>query len=421
MVTAQVEQIIRDVQSLCPDADPNIARMWVRDAGRRTMEFGPWSWLLRRNQFVIPAAITNTSSGATVSFVEGSDEIEFSSGIVTEAMVGRQIRSNTSLPIYDITGYISSTKARIFPAWGTASASAQSFSIFLARLVLPADCLEILSVTSAANRWRLYLGIPQELLDGQDPSRERAGGACCLLSPLDYSRASTGIVYPIVQVTGSGPKPIAGVSYDGQNNAIFTVEITTGGVGGVAEFQWKKNEGSWTTGIVSDFTSGNSLQDSINVLFPDTSTFVDGDVFVIRASPSTSAGSARMELYPYSSTQTVLPYMYVSRYPDLTDDNVSLPGILSGRDDIIREKAMEFAATWPGTEDRNNPYNQINRRDYHAANWRLLCGELARQDNSMFQRNMMGANRLPWAPWPFGGYGNPQTYDAPFIYPDFVW
>lgn len=418
MATAAIEQIISDVQSLCPDADPNIARMWVRDAGRRTMEFGPWSWLLRRGQFVIPAPVTNVSSGATVSFTEGSDEAEFSSGILTEAMVGRQIRTTTSLPIYDITGFISPTKAKIFPAWGTASVSAQAFSIFLSRLVLPADCLEILTVTSVQNRWKLWLGVAQEVLDANDPARSRGSSEPSLLSPFDYSRASVGVVYPIVQVTGTGPKPVAGSLYDGQNNAIFTVHITTGGIGGVAEFKWKKNEGSFVTGIVSDATSGNTLQDGISVLFPDTSTFVLDDVFVIRASPSTSAGSPRMELYPYSSSQTVLPYMYVSRYPDITDDNVSLPGILSGRDDIIREKAMEFAAAWPGTEDRNNPYNQINRRDYHASNWRALCGELARQDNSMFQRNMMPANRLPWAPWPFGMFGNPQEFDSPYIYPD---
>jgi hypothetical protein len=412
-----IEQIILDVQAICPDVDPNLARLWVQIAARRTMEFNQWSWLLRRGQFVIPASVTNVSSSATVTVTAGSNEIEFSSGIVTEAYVGRQFRTTTSAPVYDIVGYVSSTKARIYPEWGGSTASAQGFTVFKSRLELPSDFSEFVSATSPLHKWQLWLNVSQDVLDGNDPARNRASGNPCVLSPLDYANTYSGSVDAAVIASGSGNKPVSSGEYTGDEDAIYTIQVTTGGVGGTAVFKWKKDEAAFTTGVTSDAVLGNQLSDGVVVSWDSATTFTLNDIFVIRTHANRVPGSPRVELYPYSSSSIVIPYLYVCRYPDVTDENVQLPGALAHRGDIILEKALEFASAWQGTEDRPNTANQINRRDYHGATWLVQISQLVRQDNALFQRAVLPSVRLPFAPWPFAGGGNLQEYDPPYMYP----
>lgn len=415
-----IDQVILDVQSVCPDADPNLARLWVRDAARRTMEARQWSWLLKRGQFIVPAPVTAVSTGETVTVDQGNDVVTFTGAVATEDMVGWQFRTSTNGPIYDVTGYIANDTLRISPPWGGTDASGQTFTLAKFRLPLPADCVEMVSCTSTIDRWRLWINVPQETLDSNDPSRNRTNGIPSLLSPCDYSTLYAGTVDAALRVVGTNDRPVSGGAYTGQDDAVYTLAVTTGGVGGVAVFQWKKNEDTYTTGVTSDSTFGNELSDGVTALWPLTSTFSTGDLFVITTHARSSPGVARVELYPSSSSPRALSFLYYARYPDLTDPDVQIPGMLSQRTDIIREKALEFAASWPGTEDRPNPYTQINRRDYHASAWLALTLELARQDNALFQRNVLPKQRLPYAPWPFAGYGNMQEYDY-WDYPPENW
>lgn len=422
MASDRIEQIIFDVQSICPAADPNLARLWVRNAARRTMEAKQWSWNLRRGHWVLAAPVTNVSSGQTVTVTADSDEITFSGAVATEAMVGRQFRVSTSNPLYDIVGYVSATKLRIFPAWGESTAAAQGFTISNSRVSLPNDCSELLTVVSPLNKWQLWLNVPQEVLDGDDPARTRGTGNPSVLSPLDYGSVFSGSVSAATLASGSGTKPITSGEYVGPSDALYTVQVTTGGIGGVAVFKWKKDEGAFTTGVLSDASSGNMLSDGVTVLWPASSTFTLNDIFVVRATAGRTVGAPRLEVYPSPSATTVLSYLYIVRYPDLTDDGVDIPGALAARTDIILEKALEFAAAYTGTEDSPNPYTQINRRDYHAANWLLQVGELARQDNALFQRNVLPAQRLSFAPWPFYGGRDLQEYDPYWAGPsDIPW
>jgi hypothetical protein len=416
-VADTIEQVIMEVQAVCPDVDPNLARLWVRDAARRTMEAYSWSWLHKRAHLVVPAAVTNVSSGATVTVTQDSDEIVFSSAIATEAMVGSQFRLSDSLPIYEIVGYTSTTKLKIFPAWDTTTASAQGFTIFKNKFALPADCVELLSAISPTYRRKIWIGVPQEVLDENDAQRTRATGAPSVLSPCEYSPVSYGSFSSAILAIGTGPKPVASGTYTGQDDATFTIQVTTGGVGGTAVFKYKKNEGAFTVSVTSD-PGGTYLSDGLLLVWPDTSTFIVNDVFTVRAKANYVAGAPRVEMYPYSTTAIVIPYWYVARHPDVTDDGVTLPGALAHRADIIREKAFEFVSAWPGTEDRPNPYNQINRRDYHAANWMQMVLELTKQDNALYQRNVLPAQRMPFAPWPFANYGNMQDYDPYSLYVD---
>lgn len=421
----QVEQIINDVTGIA-DVDSNLARMWVRDAGRRTLEARHWSFLYRRNQLAVPAAVSNITLASTVAVTQNGTAITFSSAVATPQMVGQQIRFSSvasaigvSGPVFDIVGYDSATQLQVWPPYGLTAASGLPFTIFTAYFQLPSDFMMFDSVVDSAQRRQLRVNVPRAALDAYDSSRSRLGGYAACLAPLDYTPTSIGVLYPSIQALGSGAKISVFGSYTGQADGLFTVVIDGGGIGGVATYKWKKDEGAFTTLVLSDPASGNPLSDSVMILFSATGTYVVGDVFTIRATATSTMGVPRVELYPYQSTNMVFPYTYIARYPDITGDGVTLPGIVGRRDDVIREKALEMAATYPGTPDRPNNYAQINRRDYHAANWKQLLMELDREDNETRQTNVYSSYVLPFATLPWLSGSDLQTFDPPWLYPDY--
>ena len=420
MAADSIEQIIREVSGLT-DADPNLARIWVRDAARRTFEARHWSFMLKHSFLSIPAAVTNLTSLSTCSISSATpDTVTFSSALVTQQMVGSQFRVSTLSPIFEIVSYLSSSSFRIDPPWPSASLLLSGFSIFRSRIRLPSACIRILSaVGTASPRWRLNLDVQQETLDFYDPNRSRYGtGNPAVIASLDYSTDTTGKVFPALGVVGSGTRPIAAGSFTGQSDSVYTIVITTGGAGGVAAFTWRRNEESIQGPFVSSTTTGNALADGVTLLWEAAAVYTLSNVFTVRASSVQHPGVPRVEIYPTPSAGITIPIYYLARYPDVTDDDVPLPGILAFRSDVIKEKALEFASTYAGTTAVANPSNQINRRDYYAASWRALVEELGQQDNELFQRNVQQILHFPLAPFPWGvGGRNSQDVDDPWIYP----
>lgn len=426
MASDQVEQIINDICGIA-DVDPGLARTWVRDAGRRTLEARHWSFLHRRAQLSVPAVVSSLSTGATASINQNSSTLSFTLPIAAQGMVGRQLRLSSSTnvvgaagPIFDIVGYNSASSLEIYPLWQMPGVAVQPFTVFTCYFALPADFMMFRSVVDTVYRRRLRTNVNREAIDRYDAGRSRLGGPPALLAPLDYSPTFAGSVSPLLRVIGAGTRPVAGGSYSGVLDAIFTVQMTSSALGGAATFQWRKNEDAFTVGVVSDTALGNLLSDGVFVLFDATANYTSGDTFIIRASALPTLGTPRMELYPYQASQMVFPYVYVARYPDITDDGVQIPGIVGRRDDVIREKALEFAATFPGTPDRPNNYAQINRRDYHALNWKTLVDELSREDNETMQTNVAADPyfSLPFAALPWMSGTDLQSFDPPWIYPD---
>jgi hypothetical protein len=426
LASDQVEQIINDITGIA-DVDANLARTWVRDAGRRSLEARHWSFLHKRGQLQVPAAISNLTTGATVSINQNSSTLAFTSAICTPQMVGQQIRLSSgptvvgsSGPVFDIVGYDDSSHLEIYPIWQMPNVAAQPFTIFTCYFKMPSDFMMMRSIVDIVYRRRLRTNVPRESIDRYDAARSRLGGPAALLSPLDYSPIFSGSIQPTLQIVGAGAVPTSGGVYSGVLDAIFYIQVTTGGIGGAAVFQWSKQGGAVTAGVLSDTALGNVLSDGLTVLWDPAKTYVLNDIFVIRTSSLPTIGVPRQELYPYQAAQAVFPFVYVARYPDITDDNVILPGIISRRDDVIREKALEFAATYPGTPDRPNNYAQINRRDYHATNWRQLLDELDREDNETMQENVKADPyfALPFAALPWLSGSDLQTFDPPWIYPD---
>lgn len=69
-------------------------------------------------------------------------------------------------------------------------------------------------------------------------------------------------------------------------------------------------------------------------------------------------GRIQYELWPYSMSRHEYWYFYATRPPVLSEDS-EFPWIFRDRGDIIRKGALEQAAMWPGTEERKNPYFNI--------------------------------------------------------------
>lgn len=423
MASDQVEQLVSDISGIA-DVDPSLARMWVRDSGRRTLEVRHWSFLRRRAQIVIPTAISNLTTSATVNIASGGTTATFSSALCTPSMVGQQIRFSSASnvvgavgPIFDIVGFNSSSSLEVYPPWGLASLSASPFTIFTAYVTMPTDFAFFVSVVDTVYRRRLRTNVQREHIDRYDAARNRLGGPPSLLCPLDYSPVYIGSINSALHIVGTGATPTSGGTYRGVSDAIFTVQINGSGIGGVATYIWRKNDLPFSGTLVSS-TIGSSLSDGVTVLFDAAATYASGDVFVIRTASMSTAGAPRMELYPYQSSAYVFPYVYSFRYPDITESNVVLPGIIARRDDVIREKALEMAATYPGTADRPNNYNQINRRDYHAANWRQLVDELSREDNETMQTDVKSdpSLLLPYAALPWTSGSDMQSFDPPWLY-----
>lgn len=427
MASDQVEQIINDVTGIA-DVDPALARMWVRDAGRRTLEVRHWSFLYRRNQLSVPAAVSSTSLAATATTGTNSTTVTFSAAIATPQMVGQQLRFSSATnvigsngPVFDIVGYTDPSHLEIWPPYGLTGAALLPFTIFSAYFQLPRDFMMFDSVVDPVYRRRLRTNVPQSSLDRWDAGRSRLGGPAAVLAPLDYSPTSSGTLSPIIQAFGNGTRPVVSGDYTGQSDTLFILHIDGGGIGGVATFGWKKDDGVETTFVLTDTAVGNALSDGVVIVWDAAQVYTPDDVFVIRASATPTIGVPRVELYPYQSSPAVFPYTYIARFPDITDDGVTLPGIIGRRDDVIREKALEMAATYPGTPDRPNNYAQINRRDYHAANWRQLVAELDREDNETRQTNVRNDpySALPFASLPWMSGTDLQSFDPPWIYPDY--
>lgn len=413
MASDEVEAIINEVQALT-EADPNIARIWVRDAWRRVLNARRWSFLHRRTQLICPTAITDASTGAKANFNQNSDIVTFTLPIASDTMIGMQLRSGTGQfqPVYDVIERINSSSVRIYPSWPDVNQAAVAFTIMKLYMELPADCQQLISVVNPTIPRSLRLNYQREVLDGKDPMRTRTGtGAPALLCPLDWSLAPSGRVKAPVRVIGSGAKPTSSGIYTGPADALFTIQITTGGIGAAAIFKWAKDEGAYTTGVqAATGGQGNALADGVHVLFDPIATYNNGDTHIIRALAAFTPGRARHEIYPAPSTFTILPTVYVMLYADITDDGVEVPGLFQGRLDVVKEKALEFAASVPQTK-----YSQISLRDYHAGNSLVLQRQLELTDNLVMQRDaLLSFPPLAALPWE---YGDPQTVDPLGTYP----
>lgn len=392
--------IVGRVQLRVPAATRFLAEDWVRNSFRRIARRRRWSWLLESGQFLFPPLV----NAGTVDVTRSSTIVTGTGTAFDQTMVGLQFRTGIPNPIYTIQSVESPTQLTLQQPWGGITATLQGYQIYRAYVTVPSDFHAFVSVYDPNYNWQLLLDYSQNQLNAVDAQRSNSGNAY-LLAWLDYTAGQSGVVAQPVQTVGSGPSPGTTGIYTGPNNALFTVQITTGGASGTAAFKWKKDGGAYTTGVTTA-TTALDLQDGVQIHFP-TGTYVLGDVWGISVTAGANAGLQRYEVWPHIQMIYVLPYLYEKAPPDIALPGATIPRAITG--DVILEGALEDAAMWPGpSADKPNPYYRLELSDRHRKQFEKMVDELEvrDEDQALHSTVYQEFSGLPFAVCPALGDSN---------------
>lgn len=393
----------------CPSLSPKLAQDFTVNAFRRLAEIRRWSWLVKFNQFIAPVAY-NTG---TVSVTNGNTTVTGAGTTWTAAMVGRQFRVGLAAPIYTIAQFTSATSIELELPFGGPTSTGSSYSIYQCYFTPPDDFHQFITLWDPAFNWQLYLDVQQSEINIWDAQRANTGNAY-LVSFRGYSTSQVGVVNSIAAVVGTGNQPVSGGIFLGPANSLFTIQITTAGVPGTAEFKWKKNQGAYTTGVVTDAGGlAQTLMDGVVIAFPTGISYTLNDVFVIQCQAISNAGIPCYELWPHQQANHTYPFLYESRPVDLNTFNSVLPRYIRG--DVLVEMAIEDVALWPGTSGvEPNPYFSLNAAKYHGDRARQMIEVLERQDDEVWMQSLTYA--YPAMCWglavPFGDSRWLQSHDV---------
>lgn len=383
------DAIVGHVQLHCELAGEPLARLWVDHAFREISEIRQWSWKIRRGQFLVP----DTYNTGTATFTRGSDLVV---GVGTgwdSSLEGRQIRAGNP-PLYTVRKVFSTTLLQMDLPWGSASLSSSGYEIYQCLFTAPADFFSFISILNPTAGFQMGWGVEARELDQKDPQRKSAG-LPYLVASADYAQDYQGVVNQVLQAHGSGSSPSSTGDYTGVNDAVFVVEITGSGDSGVATFQWKKDSGTITTGVLSD-TAPVDLQDGVQLVFPSGSAYVSGDVFVVRCDAKASPGLPRFEIWPHCRNAAAVPFLYECRVPDLSETGFP-PRYITGN--VILEGALAKCARWPGRgENEVNPYFQIALATAHENGFAGKLTKLQDQDDQVYPADVTYYSSKPFSP-----------------------
>jgi len=394
MATDTFNEIVGRVNMRVPAASRFLAQDWVRNAWRDVKKRRKWSFLHKRGQFLFPD-LYNTG---TVAVTRGSTTVTGTSTVWDQTMVGLQFRIGVNAPIYTIQSVESATSLTLQNAYGGTTDTSSTYEIYKAYVTVPSDFHSFITVWDPNFNWQLHLDWTQTELNAVDAQRSSRGNAYVVASN-DYTMSSTGVVGTVLQALGSGTSPVSSGTYSGPNNAIFTIEITTGGDTATAEYQWKKDSGSYTTGVVTSATAAE-LADGVMVAFP-SGTYVDGDVFTISVTAGAVPGLPRYEIWPHITQLYVLPFMYELEPEDISVAGQVLPREIDGN--LLLEYALAEAAKWPGpSSDKPNPYYRLELADRHATKYEQMVIAHEQEDEEVFMQDVVyqDAQGMPFAPLP---------------------
>ncbi len=170
-----------------PSASSLLAQDWVGNAFRQVAERRPWSWRIKRQQFLFPAVYKT----GTVTVVFNSTTVTGSGTTFTSGMVGRQFRVGLQVPIYTIIAVPDATTLTLDQAWGGDDASGIGFEIYSAYQTVPSDFSYFLTVWDPRFNWQLHRNTTQEELNWYDAQRaNQASSSYCVVS-CDYDQTTT--------------------------------------------------------------------------------------------------------------------------------------------------------------------------------------------------------------------------------------
>jgi hypothetical protein len=182
------EQLYKGVMLRCPMAGQFLAQDWIRWSFRTVVERKKWSWLLKRDQFIIPAQYVT----GTVDVVNGSNAVVGHGTTWTASMIGRQFRIGITTPIYTIIAVPSATSLTLSKVWGANTQSGVGYQIYYCYLIPPTDFHSLTVAWDPNFSWKLWTDeVRQEdlaIFDGQRAWQ----GTPYVLADFDYTNLQLG-------------------------------------------------------------------------------------------------------------------------------------------------------------------------------------------------------------------------------------
>lgn len=170
------------MQLRAPSAGLFLAQSWVRNSFRRLAERRLWSWLVKRNQIIFPAVYTT----GTVQVTQNSTTVVGTNTVWDATMQQLQFRVGMGTPVYTIATVTDATHLELDLAWGPASNSGLSYSIYRMYYTPPSDFLSFISVWDTQQAYQLKRNVSQADLNQWDPQRANIGQPY-VVAALDYN------------------------------------------------------------------------------------------------------------------------------------------------------------------------------------------------------------------------------------------
>ena len=381
MAQETYSELWRALQLHSPVLPTTLAQQFIRSRFRDIRRKRLWSWRIAQGQFVTPTVYSTGLASATV----GSPVITGSGTAWTTALVGRQFRFGTTAPIYTIIEVDSATQLQIdFPFGGVQSPSATGYQIFVAYLTPPSDFQDFITLKDTFNNYRLMLHLTQEELDTYDTQRAQSGNPYGV-ADYRYSTAPTaGSVGSATMVVGTqgDAAPVTFGTFTGRSAALYSIVITTGGPVGTAQFTWAFNGGA-PNGPFATAQSPFLMSNGVTVQFPSNiGNYVLNDVFVTSCQPGFTAQVPMYELWPYSMSQRVYPFIYDKRFPDLDDPNGIVPPFIDP--DVLVKGALADVCRWRGSQTTPNPMYGLDTAMSFEKEFQMKVAELEREDDEVY-------------------------------------
>jgi len=336
----------------------------------------------------------------------------------TPQMVGLQIRAGgLNYPYYTIISVLSATSLLIDQPWAGPDISGLQYSILLVYVPMPVDFGYLYAVVDVKNANKLWHYATQEELAVWDPQRGTYGQPIALVFR-DYAGSFGGTIGPVIPVTSpTDPAPVStttnGYSYPA--NATFIVQVVTSGISGVATFQWMRAGQLAFSPVQVTSDQAIDLISGVQIYWPDSVTYIAGDLFVINCVAQSTPGVPRYEIWPPPTWSSyIYPAIYIAKEYDLTPASPALPPFIANRGEVLLELALEKCTTFPGADsEHRNPYFDIQLGRVHRAKSEEMLIDLIANDKNVGIYDFSYEN-YNWAlgPWNTGQW---QQYHAPFL------
>jgi len=395
-------ELWRALQLHSPVLPTTLAQQFIRSRFRDVRRKRLWSWRIGQNQFITPDVYSVGLASATLN----SPVITGSGTGWTSALVGRQFRFGAVAPIYTIIEVDSATQLQIdLPFGGVVPGSPTGYQIFLAYLTPPADFQDFISLKDTFNNYRLWLHLSQEELDTYDAQRSWSGTAYGVADYRYSTSPTAGSVGAAVQVVGTvgDAAPVLFGTFSGRTNAVYSINITTGGPVGTAQFTWALNGGA-PNGPFATAQSPFAMSNGVTVQFPSNiGNYVLNDVFVSPCTPGFTAQIPMYELWPYCMSQRVYPFIYDKRFPDLDDPNGLVPPFIDA--DVLVKGALADVCRWRGSQTTPNPMYGLDTAMSFEKEFQMKVAEMEREDDEVYlvdvRYQLNSWQGLGMAPMPF--------------------